>query len=131
VNGSRQDPVAEVMRLTHGEGADIVIVACVSAQAQAQALEMAGRMGQVLMFSGLPESAPMVTLNTNLIHYHELRVMGARSSVKRQWDMALEMIVSGQVDAEAIVTHTVPLENIAEGFALVKSGKALKVAVKP
>ncbi len=131
VNGGRQDPVDEVMRFTQGEGADIVIVACVSATAQAQALEMAGRMGQVLFFSGLPETSPMVTLNTNLIHYHELRVVGARSSVKRQWDMALELIVSGQVEPQAIVTHTVSLENIVEGFALVRSGKALKVAVKP
>lgn len=131
VNGSRQDPVAEVLRLTGGVGADIVIVACVSAHAQAQALEMAGRNGQVLMFAGLPETSPTATLNTNLIHYHELRVVGARSSVKRQWDAALEMIASGRVNASEIVTHTVPLESIADGFALVKSGKALKVAVKP
>ncbi|HHY45258.1 MAG TPA: alcohol dehydrogenase catalytic domain-containing protein [Firmicutes bacterium] len=131
LNGSRQDPVDETFRITRGEGMDIVIVACVSARAQAQALEMAGRMGQVLFFSGLPETSPMVTLNTNLIHYHELRVVGARSSVKRQWDAALEMIRLGAVDAGAIVTHTVSLEDIVEGFELARSGKALKVAVKP
>lgn len=131
VNGSKTDPVSEVRRLTGGGGADIVIVACVSSKAQEQALEMAGRMGQVLMFAGLPDSAPCATLNTNLIHYRELRVLGARSSVKRQWDQALELILSGKVDASRIVTHTVSLERIEEGFELVKSGKALKVAVKP
>ncbi|HHY76292.1 MAG TPA: alcohol dehydrogenase catalytic domain-containing protein [Firmicutes bacterium] len=131
VNGSREDPVEAVMRLTGGEGADIVIVACVSATAQAQALEMAGRMGQVLFFAGLPETSPTAVLNTNLIHYHELRVVGARSSVKRQWDEALDLILSGYIDAGAIVTHTVSLDDIVEGFELARSGKALKVAVKP
>ena len=77
-------------------------------------------MGQVLMFAGLPDTSPTATLNTNLIHYHELRVVGARSSVKRQWDEALELILSKQVDASRIVTHTVPLEGIQDGFALIE-----------
>lgn len=131
VNGAKTDPVEEILRLTGGGGVDIAIVACVSAKAQAQALEMAARMGQVLMFAGLPDTSPTATLNTNLIHYHELRVVGARSSVKRQWDEALELILSKQVDASRIVTHTVPLEGIQDGFALIKSGKSLKVAVIP
>lgn len=131
VNGSRCDPVAEVGRLTDGAGVDAAIVACVSSKAQAQALEMAGRMGQVLMFAGLPDSAPTATLNTNLIHYKELRLIGARSSVKRQWDKALELILSGQVDASRIVTHSVSLDRIRDGIELVKTGKSLKVAVKP
>lgn len=131
VSAAECDPVGEVRRLTGGTGADIAIVACVSSRAQEQALEMVGRMGQVLMFAGLPDSAPTATLNTNLIHYNEIRVLGARSSVKRQWYKALELIQAGQIDASKIVTHTVPLEDIRHGFELAKTGKALKVAVMP
>jgi len=131
VNGRTSDPVAVVREIYGGAGADIVIVACVSASAQAQALEMAARRGQVLMFAGLPESAPTANLNTNLIHYHELRVLGARSSVKRQWDLALDLLVSGRIDGDAIVNRSVSLDRIQEGFDMVKAGTALKVAVKP
>ncbi len=131
VNGKKLDPVAAVREVYGGRGADVVIVACVSAAAQTQAVEMAAKRGQVLMFAGLPEGAPTVTLNTNLIHYNELRLVGAKSSVKRQWDQALDLLASGRIDGSRVVDASVPLERIQEGFALVKSGKALKVAVKP
>jgi len=131
VNGKREDPVKAVRRINDGTGADIVIVACVSATAQTQAVEMAAKRGQVLFFSGLPEDMPNATLNTNLIHYNELLLIGAKSSVKRQWDQALALLESGRVDGDAVVNASVPLDRIHEGFDLVKSGKALKVAVKP
>lgn len=131
VNGKTVDTVEVVREIYGGVGADVVIVACVSSSAQGQALEMAARLGQVLMFAGLPESAPTATLNTNLIHYHELKITGARSSVKRQWDLALDLIASGRVDADAIVNKSVSLKRIQDGFDMVKAGKALKVAVKP
>lgn len=131
VNAKTTDPVAAVRGIYGGNGADAVVVACVSASAQAQAIEMAAKRGQVLMFAGLPESAPTATLDTNLIHYNELRVLGARSSVKRQWDLALELLLSRRVDGDAIVNATVSLERIEDGFDLIASGKALKVAVKP
>lgn len=131
INAAEADPVAQVKEVTGGKGADVVVVACVSASAQAQAVEMAARRGQVLMFAGLPESAPTATLDANLIHYNELRLLGARSSVKRQWDLALDLLVSGRVDGSRIVNGTVPLDRIQDGFEMVKAGKVLKVAVKP
>jgi L-iditol 2-dehydrogenase len=131
VNAQSEDAVKRVREATGGAGADIVVVACVSAIAQAQAVEMAGKRGQVLMFAGLPENAPTAVLNINLIHYNELRLIGARSSVKRQWDLALDLLTSGKVDGSRVVNAVVPLERIADGFEMLKSGKVLKVAVKP
>ena len=131
VNGAKTDAVAAVRRIHGGAGADIVIVACVSATAQAQALEMAAKRGQVLMFAGLPEDSPTAALNTNLIHYNELKVLGARSSVKRQWELALSLLLEGRIPGSEIVNAWVPLERIEEGFGLVKAGEALKVAVRP
>jgi L-iditol 2-dehydrogenase len=131
VNAAKTDPVARVREFTGGVGADVVVVACVSASAQAQAVEMAAKRGQVLMFAGLPESSPTATLNVNLIHYNELRLIGARSSVKRQWDLALDLLMTGKVSGPGVVNASVPLERIQEGFEMVRSGKVLKVAVKP
>lgn len=131
VNAANVDPVLAVRELTEGRGADVVIVACVSRDAQVQALKMASRSGQVLLFAGLPPHSSEVFLDTNLIHYHELSVVGARSSVKRQWDLALQLLRSGKVNPEALLTHTVGLESIQEGFSLARSGEAMKVAVVP
>jgi L-iditol 2-dehydrogenase len=131
VNGKKTDAVSAVREIYGGAGAKIVIVACVSAVAQGQAVEMAAKRGQVLMFAGLPETAPMATLNTNLIHYSELRLIGAKSSTKRQWDQALALLTAGRIDGDKIVDRSVSLDRISDGFDLMKAGKALKVAVKP
>ncbi|MGI6644085.1 MAG: zinc-binding dehydrogenase [Bacillota bacterium] len=131
VDSSVNDPVKAVLDLTEGRGVDLVIVACVSASAQKQALQMAARNGQVLLFAGLPAEASEVTLDTNLIHYNEITVVGARSSVQRQWELALELIKGGKIDASKIVTHYVGLDEIEDGFRLARSGDAMKVAVVP
>jgi L-iditol 2-dehydrogenase len=131
VNGANTDPVAEVKRLTGGNGADVVIIACVSGKAQAQAVEMAAKRGQVLFFSGLPANAPTATLNTNLVHYNELRLIGGRSSVKRHFELSIDLLRTKRVDGSKLITSVVPLTDIQKGFEMVKAGQGLKVVVKP
>lgn len=131
VNSSVTDPVKAVMEFTSGQGAEVVIVACVSAEAQAQALRMARRGGEVCLFAALPDARPTATLNTNLIHNNELTVIGSRSSSRRHFELAIELIRTRRIDPAPIMTHVLPLDRIQEGFQLAKSGKAMKVVIKP
>ena len=130
VDASSSDPVKTVSEGTGG-GASVVIVACVSGKAQAQALQMAARQGEVLLFAALPAGSPDVPLNTNLIHYKELKVMGARSASRRHFDLALELVMQGRVIVAPLVTHVLPLTEIAQGFELMRSGAAMRVALRP
>src|SRR5262249_60667150 len=61
------------MDLTSGRGADLVIVCAASAQAQQAAVRMAARRGRISLFTGLPRGSQAVSLDTNLIHYREVR----------------------------------------------------------
>ena len=131
VDASSSDPVRAVAEITRGAGANIVIVACVSAKAQGQAVEMVGKQGEVLFFAALPPGSPIAQINTNLIHYNEIRIAGARSASRRHFDLALELITQGRVDVSPLVTHILPLEEIARGFELMRSGVAMRVALKP
>ncbi|MDP2858140.1 MAG: alcohol dehydrogenase catalytic domain-containing protein [Bacillota bacterium] len=130
VDASSSDPVGRVSEATGG-GASVVIVACVSGKAQAQALQMAARQGEVLFFAALPGNSPGVPLNTNLIHYKELKVMGARSASRRHFDLALDLVMQGRVSVAPLITHILPLAEIAQGFELMRSGAAMRVALKP
>jgi L-iditol 2-dehydrogenase len=130
INGSSSDPVAGVQEATGG-GAHIVIVACVSARAQAQALQMAARHGEVLFFAALPDNASEALLDTNLIHYRELAVLGARSACRRHFDLAIELVRSGRINVRPLVTHVLPLDDIARGFELMRTGQAMRVALRP
>jgi len=125
------DHLAQIQELTDGLGPSVVIVACSHAQAQADALEMAGKGGRVEFFGGLPKSAPTAVLNTNHLHYKELLVTGSYSEKMSDFQASQSLIQSGRFPADRIITHTLPLDRIEESFPLMESGEALKVCITP
>lgn len=127
-DGSHRD---RVLDLTDGFGPSVVIVAASSPQAQADALEMAGRGGRVEFFGGLPKDHPNATFNTNHLHYKELVVSGSYSEKMSDFQASQALIQSGRFPADKIITHTLPLERINESWGLMESGEALKVAISP
>src|SRR5438876_468410 len=70
------DPRGELMKLTGGAGADVIITACPVPEVQALAIELAAVNGRVVFFGGLPKDRAVVPLDTNLIHYRQLMVTG-------------------------------------------------------
>jgi nitrogen fixation/metabolism regulation signal transduction histidine kinase len=78
----------------------------------------------------VPEVEP---LDLNLIHYPELHVHGANSSVQRDYVEACALIGSGKVNADRLVTHTFPLADFNKAVAVQgdPASGALKVIVKP
>lgn len=131
IDTAARNPVEEVLRITGGLGADIVICAAPVGEIQEQAVEMVRKRGKVILFGGLPKDNPMTTLNSNLIHYNEISVVGSFSYPATGIKKSLEYIAEGKISARNYVTKMVSLEEIPEGIAYAKEGKALKVAVKP
>jgi L-iditol 2-dehydrogenase len=123
--------LSKAQDLTEGYGYDVVIVAASVAQAQADALEMAGKGGRVEFFGGLPKSNPFSNLNANHIHYKELRISGSFSEKMSDFQAAKALIESGRFPADKIVTHSLPLSRITESFDLMQSGESLKVSILP
>lgn len=129
--GSEQDAVDAVLKLTDGRGADVVITAAASGQAQEDALLMAARGGRISLFGGLPKDRPTITLDSNLVHYRELTVVGANGSSPAHNKRALALIASGDVPVLDLITHRLPLESVLEAFGVVARGEAIKVTVEP
>ncbi|MEW6228943.1 MAG: zinc-dependent dehydrogenase [Bacillota bacterium] len=127
---SNEDPVASVLELTGQLGADVVIVACASAEAQVQALQMCSRRGRVLLFGGLPPGR-VASIDTNLVHYRQILVTGSHASTALQNKLAVQLLASGTIPAEKLLTHTEPLERIREVFASAMSAAQMKIAIRP
>jgi L-iditol 2-dehydrogenase len=121
----------QMLDLTDGFGASVVIVANSVAQSQADALEIAGKGAKVEFFGGLPKSNPEALLNTNHLHYKELLVSGSYSEKMTDFQAAYALINSGRFPSDKIITHTLPLDRITESFELMQKGEALKVCINP
>lgn len=131
IDAADTDLVSEVMRLTGGRGADVVIVCAASGRAQQQAVQMAARRGRVSLFAGLPKGSNAVSLDTNLIHYREAHLVGAAGASPAQNAQALELIGTGQVAVADLITCTFPLAEIHPALDILRQGAALKVTVEP
>lgn len=131
INGATHDPIQEVIRITGGLGADVIITAASAPKAVEQAVYMAAKRGRVSLFAGLPKDKPQVALDCNRIHYYELGIFGASASTPENSMEALNWIRTGGIDAAAIVTHSFPLEELTMGMDLMSRGESLKVVVRP
>jgi len=85
----------------------------------------------VIFFGGLPPGESLVSLDTNLIHYKALSVMGSTTFSPRHNRMALQLIAQGKIKARKYITHTFPLKDFKEAIRVIERGEALKVFLKP
>jgi L-iditol 2-dehydrogenase len=131
VNSAQADLVAEVRRLTDRRGADVVVTANPVPETQVQAVEMAAKGGRVLVFGGLPKDRACPGINTNLIHYNALSVIGTTIFAPRHQQRALALLASGAVPGDRLITHRFALDEFAEGAGLALEGKVLKAVFLP
>lgn len=131
INAANVDVVAEIMKLTDGRGADVIITATPAKVTQEQAIAMAARNGRISFFGGLPKNDPVIGCDSNLVHYRQLHIHGANGSSPRHNKQALEYISTGQVPVKDLITAHIPLERALDAFGIVARGEAIKVTVEP
>jgi len=120
----------EVLRLTEGYGADVVITACPAKQAQVEGLELLGSRGRISMFGGLPKDDSFINIDSNIIHYKELSVFGSFASNRKDFMKAAELISQKKIEAGKFISKLLPLEKINEGIEMVKAGDVLKCVIE-
>lgn len=131
IDGSKEDAVKVVREITSGLGADKIIVAAPSALAQQEAVKMCRKRGTIIFFGGLPKDKPTAQLDSNIIHYNDINIIGHYGQERHHVMLALDMISKGLIDAEKLITDILPLKEISKGFELIRDKKALKVILKP
>jgi L-iditol 2-dehydrogenase len=131
VDVSSVDGTQAVRAATEQIGADVVIVACSSAQAQEQAMDMAAPRGRVLFFGGLPKGTTHIRFPSNVLHYQEVQVHGSYASRHRDQVHALDMLAGGVGGLDRVVSDVVDLDEAAEAFNRIRAGEALKIVVRP
>ena len=118
INAADEDPVARVLELTDGRGADVVIYA-VGGRAGLRAFDQAQRMtatGGLLQVVGLYEDDPL-PLSSSEIQRKRL-IGGALPDSDRVKASArsLDLLTQGRIATERMVTHRFPYPQAPEAF---------------
>jgi len=74
-----------------------------------------------------------IPLPANEFWRNSIKVMPSYANSPYDAEVALELIRSGRVDVNPLITHRLPLEQTAEGFRLMSGagGESLKVIIQP
>lgn len=73
----------------------------------------------------------MLNIDSRAIHYNELRVVGTSDSAPHHVQKAVQLLATGQVPADKLATHVLPLGQIQQAYELMESGQALRVVLQP
>jgi L-iditol 2-dehydrogenase len=130
IASSEEDLEKIVMEETHGEGADVIYVCAPSAQAQETALRLAAPRGRINLFGGLPKDDNLIRVDANTVHYKELFLGGASSSLPEGTREALALLAGGAIEADRLITHTFGIDDIVGAFDVAEGRQGIKVVVE-
>jgi len=114
-----------------GRLADRVILCAGATSAVQQALDSVDRGGTVLFFA-VPKPGEAVPIDFNPFWRNDIAFMPSYAADPLDNATALELIRSGRVVVNDMITHRLSLDRIGEGFRLAAEGnECLKVIVEP
>lgn len=105
-----------------------VVFDCVTREASmAQAIGLVAKGGRIIVVGvGAPGPTPV---RLDLVQDREIRVEGSLMYTAEDYRTALDLISSGAIDTDALITGTFPLEDAAAAFAAALAPEHVKVLV--
>ena len=89
------------------------------------------RPGGTVHYFGGCKSGSTVTFDTTKMHYCDIKMMSVFHHTPKYFRQALELIASGQIDVEKLITGTIGLEEVQGALEKHMEGDAIKFLVKP
>ncbi len=123
-----EDPAEAVLNLTRGLGADVVFECAGHPTGVPQALNLVRKGGKIgVLGQGYADSS----FNTTILSYREIEMIGVRSYDPRVWHRSYDVLATGRLPLESLITHRLPLQDAACGIELMKSKQGLKIMFTP
>lgn len=129
VNAAKSNTVAEVMRLTKGTGADIVMETAGTVKTTQQTVDVVKRGGCIVLVGMAPE---------DVIPFGFAKLMGKVAEIKpifrykNQYPVAIKAISSGKIDVSSIVTNEFAFSDLAEAMRvnIEEKNDVVKIVIK-
>ena len=129
IAASIETAVGEVVRLTAGLGADVVIDTAGGAAATMAAIDMLRPGGRFAPYAVSQECCTGFT--TFPLYYKEISIIGSRALIEEDMKPSIELVASGKVDVSEFVSATYPLVRAPDAFEEYERnpGKVLRIVI--
>ena len=129
IGASAEKAVGEVLRLTRGAGADVVIDTAGGAAILMAAIEMLRPGGRLAPYAVSHECCSGFT--TFPLYYKEISIIGSRALIEEDMAPSIELVASGKVDVSEFVSASYPLARAPAAFEDYERnpGKVLRIVI--
>ncbi|MBA4389417.1 MAG: alcohol dehydrogenase [Syntrophus sp. (in: bacteria)] len=125
------DEVAARLIAENGKKADVVLLCAAAEQALEQAWKCVDKGGKIVLFA-VPGPDRNVVVPVNDFWMKEMSILTSYYCGPPDIIEAMKLIESGNIIVDDLITHWLPLADIAYGFQLVSEGReSIKVIIKP
>ncbi len=111
-------------------GLDVMVECIGLAQMWEVAFSCVRRGGTVHFFGGC-KGGEKVSFDTSKMHYGDIRMLSVFHHTPKYFREALNLIATGQVEVEKLITDTIGLEDVENAIKAHINGDAIKFLVKP
>ena len=108
-----------------------VAVECVGLPEMWERVFSCVRPGGTVHFFGGCKSGSTVTFDTTKMHYGDIKLMSVFHHTPKYFRMALNLIASGDVEVEKLITDELPLDKVEWAMEQHIAGNAIKFLIKP
>lgn len=127
VNPKEVDVVEQVMAATEGRGADVVFEVSGTQPGVDLMTAVAATRARIVMVA-IHATKPEVDMFQ--FFWRELELLGVRVYEPEDYDEAIQLVASGAIDADTLITDTQSLESLGDAFATLSSNpKAMKTLI--
>ena len=113
-----------------GKGLDVAIE-CVGLPSIWERMFSLVRPGGTVHFFGGCKSGSTVNFDTTRMHYGDIKMISVFHHTPKYFRQALDLIASGEIDVEKLITATIPLSEVENAMEKHINGEAIKFLVKP
>ena len=135
INSSTTDPLKEILELTGGEGADVMVEVAGTAEAVQLCNDAVKHNGVLVFYSWITRD---ITLNISRWHDNSLEIVNTGLvhhgiEQRRIWvPQALRPVLQGQLEISPLITHTYALAEMDKAMQTANEDPtAIKVLVRP
>ena len=123
---ARVADLAGTVRGELGESGDVVFDCVANQNTLPEAIKIALKGGTVVVLGGARRP---VTIDLPLVQEYQVRIQGATTYLREDFEEAARIIGGSDFDASVFVTATFPLSRAKEAFAAINSGQEVKILV--
>lgn len=130
INVDETDVIKEVLDLTQGKGADVVVEATGNPEAVSQGMEILG-VGGLLLMGGSGFAGKEISFKPWNVVREEKQLKGLQGFTWADYLLALQLYSQKKMKVKPLITHSMKLEEINKAYQIAKKRESIKIVLHP